>query len=295
MTTAPIRHGIVAGIDGSDNAVDAARWAVSAAARFGEPVYLTHVVRGHKDLEALGDGEVPTRDTYPDSHALLDAAEHAVRDGQSDLVIERRIRPGPPAKALVDLSRTARMLVLGPAETTEMQSVFVGSNVVRVANHAKCPVVVWRGPVIPAGTDERPIVVGVDGSDLSNLAVSHAFEFASFFDAPLVAVHTWSEHSSLGGYSEARRFTDWAPHEEHENVVLAEALAGWCEKYPDVSVTRSVQRGGPMKVLLEHSAEARMVVVGSHGRNPFMASVVGSTSQALIHRAWCPILICREG
>lgn len=295
MTTAPIRHGIVAGIDGSDSAVDAARWAISAAARFGEPLYLTHIVRGRSDLASLGDDEVVTRDSDPESHALLDAAEHAIRDGRADFTIERRIRPGPPAKALVDMSRTARMVVLGPAETTEMQSVFVGSNVVRVANHAKCPVVVWRGPVVSEASDERPIVVGVDGSDLSNMAVAHAFEFASFFGAPLVAVHTWSEHSSLGGYSEARRFTDWAPTEDHEHVVLGEALAGWSEKYPDVEVTRSVQRGGPIKVLLEHSAEARMIVVGSHGRSPFMASVVGSTSQALIHRAWCPILICREG
>ncbi|NLE80146.1 MAG: universal stress protein [Rhodococcus sp.] len=295
MTTAPVRHGIVAGIDGSDSALEAAKWAAAAAERFGEPVYLTHVVRGNSDLASLGDDEVATRDAHPNSHAFLDAAETAIRDGRTNLTLERRIRQGPPAKALVEMSRTARMLVLGPAETTEMQSVFVGSNVVRIANHAKCPVVVWRGPAVPADQDDRPIVVGVDGSDLSDMAVAHAFEFAAFFGAPLVAVHTWSEHSSLGGYSEARRFIDWAPHEEHEHAVLAEALAGWSEKYPDVEVTHSVQRGGPMKILLEHSAEARMVAVGSHGRNPFMASVVGSTSQALIHRAWCPVLICREG
>lgn len=295
MTTAPIRHGIVVGIDGSDTALDAARWAASTAERFGEPVYLTHIVRGNTELPSLGDDEVATREAHPNSHALLDVAESAVRDGRTDLAVERRIQQGPPAKAFVEMSRTARMLVLGPAETTEMQSIFLGSDVVRIANHAKCPVLVWRGSAIPADQDERPIVVGVDGSELSNMAVAHAFEFASFFESPLVAVHTWPEQSSLGGYSEARRFVDWTPHEQHENAVLAEALAGWSEKYPDVEVVRSVQRGGPMRVLLEHSADARMIAVGSHGRNPLVASVVGSTSQALIHRAWCPVLICREG
>ena len=72
MTTAPVRHGIVAGIDGSDSALEAAKWAAAAAERFGEPVYLTHVVRGNSDLASLGDDEVATRDAHPNSHAFQD-------------------------------------------------------------------------------------------------------------------------------------------------------------------------------------------------------------------------------
>ncbi|MFZ2175868.1 MAG: universal stress protein [Rhodococcus sp. (in: high G+C Gram-positive bacteria)] len=286
MTTAPIRHGIVVGIDGSDGAVEAARWAASAADRFDEPLRLTHVlpVPQHPGGESNTEGE-----------ELLDAAERAVRADRPNLPVERRILSGPPARVFVELSQTARIVVLGPASTSEMRSIFVGSDVVRISNNAHCPVAVWRGVQGHEVTDSLPVTVGVDGSPLSEMAVTHAFELASFFGCPLVAVHSWSEQSTLGGYSEVRRFTDWSAHQQHLSAVVAESLAGWCEKYPDVQVTRCIERGGPMRVLLEHSVRSQLVVVGSHGRTPFMASVVGSTAQSLIHHARCPVLVCRDG
>ncbi|MFC9555374.1 universal stress protein [Rhodococcus sp. NPDC056960] len=288
MTTARIRRGIVAGIDGSDGALEAAAWAASAARRFEEPLRLVHVLPKHPNSRG-GDGA-------PDGDEILAAAEKAVLDGQRDLEVERSTHPGPPAQALVELSKTARMLVLGPAATSEMKSVVAGSDVVRVSNRAECPVVVWRGIQGHEVSGTRPVVVGVDGSELSDMAVAHAFEFAAFFGVPLVAVHTWAEHSTLGAwYSEERRFTDWSDLVQHEEAWLAESLAGWREKYPDVEVTRCLERGGPMKVLLEYSFGAQLIAVGSHGRNPFTASIVGSTSQSLIHHARCPVLICRKG
>ncbi|WP_072688488.1 universal stress protein [Rhodococcus marinonascens] len=291
MTTTRIRHGIVAGIDGSEGALEAAAWAASAARHLDEPLRLVHVLPKYlKSDDQIDAG------SHPAGEKLLDIAEQVVLDGQRDLPVERNVEPGPPAHALVELSKTARMMVLGPAATSEMRSVYVGSDVVRVSNRAECPVVVWRGiQGHEVGTD-RPVVVGVDGSELSDMAVAHAFEFAAFFGAPLVAVHTWSEHSTLGAwYSEERRFTDWQPHAQQETALLAESLAGWSEKYPDVAVTRCVERGKPARVLLEHSVDAQLMAVGSHGRTPFTASIVGSTSQSLIHHARCPVLICRKG
>ncbi|MEV0948430.1 universal stress protein [Rhodococcus sp. NPDC049939] len=290
MTTAQIRHGIVAGIDGSEGALEAAAWAASAAMHFDEPLRLIHVLPKHP----TSDDEIDT-DNHPRGERLLDAAEQAVRDGKRDLPVERSVEHGPPSQALVELSKSARMMVLGPTATSEMRSVYVGSDVVRVSNRAKCPVVVWRGIHGHEITSDRPVVVGVDGSELSDMAVAHAFEFAAFFGAPLVAVHTWTEHSTLGAwYSEERRFTDWQPHKQQESALLAESLAGWREKYPDVAVTHCVERGKPTRVLLEYSVDAQLMAVGSHGRNPFTASIIGSTSQSLIHHARCPVLICRK-
>ncbi|NMM87385.1 universal stress protein [Rhodococcus sp. SRB_17] len=297
MTSASVRHGIVAGIDGSASAVNAARWAASAARQFDEPLRLTHIMPGRPKSPSVvvTDEEMFDHHTRADGAKLLDEAENAIRDDHTDVTIERSLVAGTPATTLVELSKSARILALGQAATTEMQSVFLGSDAIRIVNRAHCPVAVFRGSSDHAVADKRPIVVGVDGSKLSELAIVHAFEFAAFLGAPLVAVHTWDDSASLGGYSEARRFTDWGPYEEHENALLAESLAGMCDKYPEVEVTRSVQRSGPMKALLEHSSEAQLVVVGSHGRSPFLASIVGSTSQSLIHHAQCPVLVCREG
>lgn len=277
MNSTEPRRAIVAGIDGSPSAVDAACWAATTAERLGEPLRLVHA----------------RPDADPDGTAALDEAERAIRESHRDLQIERVTDIGPPAKVLVDYSKSIRMLVLGRTGTSEMRSMFVGSDVVRVTNHAHCPVVVWRGGR-PIEHDRRPIVVGVDGSDLGVAAVSHAYEFASILDVELVAVHAWSEQSTLG-FGESRRFTDWKNHEAHESAVLSEMLAGWGEKYPNVEVTRHVERGSARGALLRHSEHAQLVAMGSHGRNPMLAALLGSTTQNLLHHAVCPVLICRRG
>jgi nucleotide-binding universal stress UspA family protein len=288
MGAAKVRRGIVAGIDGSDTALEAAKWAAAVAQQFEEPLVLTHLVHKHKHQE--GDDE-PAE--LREARAILDAAEAAVRAAAPNVATEHRIEEGQTAPGLVALSEGARMLVLGSAGTSEMRAMFVGSQVVRVANHARCPVVVWRDKPDGELSEGLPVVVGVDGSTLSDVAVAHAFEFASFFRVPVIAVHAWSEQSGLG-YSETRRFMNWSSHEQREVAVLSEALAGWGEKFPDVDVERYVERGSARSALLEHSADAQLVVVGSHGHGPLMGALVGSTTQNVMHHARCPVLICRD-
>jgi len=281
MSTASTGRGIVAGIDGSDSALRAARWAGSVAQRFGEPLHLLHVQTDGRSGDADSDPE-----------RLLDAAETSVRDGPGSVEIERSIEHGTAQTVLVEKSGSARMIVLGHITTSEMQSMFRGSDVVYTSNHAQCPVVSWRGAPGPESVDDRPVVVGIDGSTLSSAAIDHAFEFASFTGAPLLAVHSWTEQSTLT-YGEGSRFIDWDDYVKQQNTMVAESLAARQDRFPDVEVTISVERGKPEEALLEHSAQAQLVVVGSHGRSPMTAAVLGSTSQSLLHHALCPVLICR--
>ena len=77
--------------------------------------------------------------------------------------------------------------------------------------------------------------------------------------------------------------------------MLSEILSRWSDQFPDVEVTRHVERGSPRRTLLRHSEQAQLVAVGSHGRNPVLAAMLGSTTQNLLHHAVCPVLICRRG
>lgn len=70
-------------------------------------------------------------------------------------------------------------------------------------------------------------------------------------------------------------------------------VLGWQEKYPDVEVRRVVLRDRPARALMRCGAEAQLLVVGSHGHGGFTGVLLGSTSQALVHHAPCPLAIVR--
>jgi nucleotide-binding universal stress UspA family protein len=132
--------------------------------------------------------------------------------------------------------------------------------------------------------DTGPVVVGVDGSPLSERAVEFAFEEASARGAELRAVLAWSDWPI-----EAVLSLDTYLDEAEE--LLAQRLAGWQEKYPDVVVTREVHRSRPAKLLLKQAEGAQLVVVGSRGQGGLTGLTMGSTSQALIHHTPCPVAV----
>ena len=82
--------------------------------------------------------------------------------------------------------------------------------------------------------------------------------------------------------------------EADEREVLADRLAGWAEKYPDVTVRRLVARDRPARALVEESGRAQLVVVGSRGRGGISGLLLGSVSQALLHHAACPVAVVRR-
>ena len=112
--------------------------------------------------------------------------------------------------------------------------------------------------------------------------------------AELVAVHIWNDAPASFVYAyTAGIAADLPAEEERQALILAERLAGWQEKYPDVKVRRVVAIGKPADVLLQYAQQAQLIVVGSRGRGDAAGFFLGSTSHALIHRATCPVFVAR--
>lgn len=288
---------IVVGIDGSDSARQAAIWAGAEAARRHAPVKLVSTVSTVAFTSAGGFVPPPA---FFDSleaaaRARLAAAEAGVGEAFPDVAVQVDLRSGDPASVLLAESKAAALVVLGSRDAGVGYALIGGSIAVGLAAHGHCPVVVVRGAEegreLPSG---GPVVVGVDGSPASELAVAVAFEEASVRRAELVAVHSWPEFGSDSEYIFASQYiADWDYFESHEREVLAERLAGWQEKYPDVTVRRVVTREQPVKALLYYAADAQLLVVGSRGRGGFIGLLLGSTSRKLVHAAPCPLIVAR--
>jgi nucleotide-binding universal stress UspA family protein len=133
------------------------------------------------------------------------------------------------------------------------------------------------------------IVVGVDGSAISEAAIAFAFEEASWRGLGLTVVHAWQMSRMPVTFDVAE-----ATREAAEERVLAEALAGWSEKYPDVQVMSRLVRDHPARALMEEAMGAVLLVVGSHGRGRFAEMVLGSVSQVVLRHASTSIAIVRN-
>jgi nucleotide-binding universal stress UspA family protein len=221
---------------------------------------------------------------------LSDAAQVAKDTApEADLTAELVREYDEPA--LIDESRTAQLMVLGARGQGGFSELLVGSMAGAVATHGKCPVVVVRGGV--DDLDGKPVVVGVDGSPASEAAIAFAYDEASRRGVPLIAVHTWTDTITAVAFAMAPYAVDWLEVQTEELRLLAERLAGWSEKYPDVQVQRVVTRDHPARSLIEHAQKAQLVVVGSRGRGQVAGLLLGSTSQTLLHHAPCPLVIVR--
>ena len=278
----------VAGVDGSETALDAVRWAAADARLHRVPLRLVCAVP--EAPRRAGWEPLESRAPRP---GWLERAVNAARAAEPDVELEQELRHGMPGEVLLDESRTARQVVVGTRGLNEFTGLemALGSTAELVAMRSDCPVV-----VVPEGADVGPtgtraVVVGVDGSRVGEPALAEAYEAASLRGAPLVAVHVWSDVATDDQF--AAGAADWDSIRSEQELVLAERLAGWQAKYPDVAVRRVVARDRPVRYLVEHAAEAQLLVVGSRGRGGMTGMLIGSTSRALLHCAPCPVLVVR--
>jgi nucleotide-binding universal stress UspA family protein len=273
--------------DGSLDARRALTWAADESLRTGVPV---HVLAVNEVLSptwgGVGGMVVVTEGYVLDSSALLEQAEKALADeGVTDVTTEQRT--GAVVPELVQASASASVLVLGSHGHGAAGEALLGSVSQHLARHATCPVVVVREPRDP---EARRIIVGIDGSQASSHALHYACNRAETTGETVVAIHGFRAHApSTDVWAAAPRSVDTADRER----LLAESVAGMREDHPDVRLEQEVLAVEPGRCLADASASASLVVVGSRGLGYFSGLLLGSVSQAVLHRAECPVMVVR--
>lgn len=283
---------VVVGVDGSNSGMDAARWAGGVAARLRVPLqivfampYLGHAISDA--VAAVRAAAITGQRAAADS--VLGSATDAVREMHPDLAITTTAPVEPADEALVELSRHARLVVLGSEEVSPAAAMLVGSVTLAVITRSACPVIAWRGEIISPTT--QPIVVGVDG-DSSTAALALAFELADGLGVPVRAVHSWSTRRPRGDVT-IPFLIDWDALEGMEWTALTTAVEPWAARHPDVDVAFFVEPAKPSQALLKHLADAQLVVVGTRGHGVLTSALLGSTSLNMLHHAPLPVAVCR--
>jgi nucleotide-binding universal stress UspA family protein len=182
------------------------------------------------------------------------------------------------------------MIVVGCRGLDAFQRSVLGSVSMGVVHHGHCPVAVVHEES-PAGAPatQAPVLVGIDGSPASELAAAIAFDEASWRGVDLIALHAWSDDDMSGLPTTDRSAVIGTARE-----TLAERLAGWRDRYPDVAVHSRIVLDHPARHLLHEAQAAQLVVVGSHARGGFAGMLLGSVSTAIVHAAHIPVIVARQ-
>lgn len=292
MTASTKRYGIVVGVDGSPASNFAVCWAARDAALRNVPLTLVHMVNVTTTwpqvamvAEALAWQEDDGRRILQEAVKIADDATRTSRE----IDITSELWHAPPVPTLAKMSQDADMVVVGSNGRGAIGRFLLGSVSSGVVRRATCPVAVIHDedPLMPY-PQQAPVLVGIDGSPASELATAIAFDEASRRGVELKAVHAWSDTQvfELPGM-------DWSAVRSEAVRSLAERLAGWQERYPDVTVHRIVVCDRPARQLIEQSETAQLVVVGSHGRGGLTGTLLGSVSNAVVQSARMPVIVAR--
>lgn len=271
---------ILVAYDGSADAEHALSWAVAEASGSDVPL---RVVLVDETPTSPWAGAVPRRD----AEDVLARAEKILSDtGPAGGTVER-VR-GHVVAELLRLAESASMVVAGSRGHGRVGEVLAGSVSQHLARHATCSVVVVREPTTPG---LRRIVVGVDGSPTSEAALEFACARAARTHEAVVAVHGWRvpAPSTDVWSSDPRVVPDMADRER----LLQESVAGVRAAHPDVDLLPEAIPVAPGQVLVDASAGASLVVVGSRGRGFFSGLLLGSVSQEVVQRAHCSVAVIR--
>lgn len=285
----PVSLPIAVGLDAGAHTRQALDWAIEEAVRQGCGIRLIHrrsvPVEGPHIEPLMEVSDAMTRQLLKDAKDRIKVVSPAIE-------VTTATGIGIPARLLVDASAQARLVVVGARGRGSVSSAFLGSTSLDVAAHAHCPVVVVHEK--PTGTGpSRGVVVGHDGSELSDTALGEAFRAADARDTTLTVVRTWTVAFADTGMVMIDTDQLRSSLDEQQRTETEQAVSVWSAKFPRVEVRVHVLDSHPVAALVEHSRDAALVVVGSRGLGGFRGMWLGSVSQGVLHQAHCPVMVVR--
>ncbi|GIJ36193.1 universal stress protein [Verrucosispora sp. WMMD703] len=259
---APVLVGV-----GPEDALPVARLAARVAAAHGRGLHLLHAFNWAAfDAPAVSSSRAT-------AEQLLAEATAAANENEPGVPVTAEIAEGSAVANLVRRSETAFLVVVGDGGMAHCdRCIPADSPAVQVAARAECPVLVARREPPPSG----PVLVGIDGSASSEIALDWALTCATRHEARLLAV--WVVDS------------DGIVEEAAER--LSETVSRHRVDHPDAAVECHVIQGEPGDVLVDQSRSAQLVVVAARGEEP-ARGMLGAVSQSLLYHAPSPVLVIR--
>ncbi len=290
MTVLAPARPVVVGVDGSENARAAAHLAAEEARRRAAPLELVAALpRAFFGTVVVAPEPGLFSAVHQRVSEVLRSVAAEVTDAAGESPVSWSVVEGAPADVLREASARAQLVVLGSRGVGGVAGLVIGSTASAVVPSSDCPVLVLPDDSSVAVSERRSVVVGVEGRPGDDDVLAFAFEEAAARGTDLVAVHAWQDVVVETPYQSLSVLINWNSVREDEERALAEAVAGWRRKVPDVPVAELVVRNRTAQALVAAALTAELLVIGHRRRNRLAA--LGSTTHGVLHRAPCPLAV----
>lgn len=196
-------------------------------------------------------------------------------------------QPGEPAPVLSQLSVGAEMVVVGSDRSADRRGEGFGSASFQAAVLCRSPVAVIPAPRAGSRTG---VVVGIDGSDDSEVALKMAAGEASRRREALTVLHAVPKGMAA---AEPGRGTGLGQSLRDPRTLVSEAAGRLREHFPALTVQEAlVSDGTPADALIRAAEQASLLVIGCWGRGG-LRKPIGSIAEKVLMRLPCPIIITR--
>jgi nucleotide-binding universal stress UspA family protein len=282
---------LVVGYDGSETSTTAVRWAAAEADLRGASVrvmssYALPPVMDFYGMGATGASVEQLEEMKKSCEAALhDVVERAAREHPT-VGFDLHAVDVPPVRCLLTEASRADLIVVGSNGLGAVREFILGSVTGAILHDSPIPVV-----VVPAEVREPvgKIVVGVDGSDRSMMALRWAAAEADRRTADLVVLHAWEYPYRMTSEGFARGSS---LAEIDAEILLERAVTVARDEMAGTVVGRLAQEGAA-QALLHSLSDADLLVVGSRGRGGFRRMLLGSVAHAVSAHATCPVVVVR--
>jgi nucleotide-binding universal stress UspA family protein len=220
---------VVVGVDGSQAAISAAKWAIDEAISREMPLRLVHVIPREK-----AHGPQPSDWEVEYGEMALCQADGAVQGMGRPVEIETGLLSGDPEQVLINESQDAALVCLGTGKHEWGSDELLGPTAAALATRARCPVAIIRSDSDEPPTQGGVIAVVLNDEPDNDEVVHHAMEEGRLRKATVRQID--------------RR------------------LSGWVRRYPDVHV-ELVAAGAGVKSTENHISAIGLAVVGQADAN----------------------------
>ena len=283
---------VIAAVDESEQAAWGIYAALPLVRKFGGKLSLFHA-SAFPDGWAAGIEPCPGDlcATDPESDVVLQEASHRV---PKDLLGEKIRREGDADQKIIEVVRTrnADLLVLGTHGRNLAARLLLGSTAESAVRHSPCPVLIAGHPVSDAFRDNGPtrIAIAIDDSEQARWAASLGMRLAESFNATAILIHVVPDVAEFPPtYGIAPQVTVQATVRSAGEAFLARFVLPEGEKVP---IERVLSEGSSSREIVTAAREndADLIVIGTHGRRGLSRLILGSTAEAVLRHAHCPVL-----